>query len=123
MTTHQCPTAAGRPDSLVRLDGAWLADAGLETLPPAIANDLLQHAYETLELRVGMVLAERFTDEQLDEFEVFLDAGDASGALAWLKANHPDYQQVVHAEVARLTAELREAAHRLLAAVENAGGR
>ena len=35
---------------------------------------MLQHIYETLELRVGMHLARQMKDDQLDEFEKFVDA-------------------------------------------------
>ena len=48
---------------------------------------MLAHIYETLEMRVGMRLAEQMTNEQLDEFERFIDANDEAGALKWLETD------------------------------------
>ena len=53
---------------MFQLDDNLLRELGLGSLPPAEKNKMLAHIYETLELRVGMKLAEQMTDAQLDEF-------------------------------------------------------
>jgi predicted RNA-binding Zn ribbon-like protein len=95
---------------MFQLDDNLLRELGLGTLPPAEKNKMLAHIYETLELRVGMKLAEQMTDAQLDEFEKFIDANDEGGALKWLETNFPNYKQVVADELEKLKAEIKEQA-------------
>jgi len=77
---------------------------------------MLAHIYETLELRVGMKLAEQMTDTQLDEFEGFIDRNDEAGALKWLETNFPDYKQVVADELDKLKAEIKQQAPQIMQA-------
>ena len=95
---------------MFQLDDNLLQQLGLGSLPPAEKNKMLAHIYETLELRVGMKLAEQMTDAQLDEFERFIDANDEAGALKWLETNFPNYKQVVADELEKLKAEIKEQA-------------
>ena len=61
-------------------------------LPVPVKNQLLQTIYETLESRVGTHLADLMSEEQLDEFEKFIDS-DTAYATQWLHTNHPGYEQ------------------------------
>jgi hypothetical protein len=79
---------------------------------------MLAHIYETLEMRVGMKLAEQMSDEQLDEFEQFIDRNDEAGALKWLETNFPNYKQVVADELEKLKAEIRQVAPQIVAAAQ-----
>lgn len=92
---------------MFQLDDNLLRDLGLGSLPPVEKNKMLAHIYETLELRVGMKLAEQMSDAQLDEFEAFIDKNDEAGALHWLETNFPDYKQVVASELEKLKAEIK----------------
>src|SRR3989344_2198530 len=92
---------------MFQLDDNLLQQLGLGSLPPAEKNKMLAHIYETLELRVGMKLAEQMTDAQLDEFERFIDSNDEAGALKWLETNFPDYKQVVANELEKLKTEIK----------------
>lgn len=92
---------------MFQLDDNLLQQLGLGSLPPAEKNKMLAHIYETLELRVGMKLAEQMTDAQLDEFERFIDANDEAGALKWLETNFPNYKQVVADELEKLKSEIK----------------
>ena len=58
---------------MFKLDDNLLRELGLGELPATEKNKMLAHIYETLEMRVGMKLAEQMTNEQLDEFEAFID--------------------------------------------------
>ena len=62
-------------DAMLKLDNSLLEELGLGTLPEEQKKAMLQHIYETLELRVGTQLANQMTDAQLEEFERFIDAG------------------------------------------------
>ncbi len=101
---------------MFQLDDNLLRELGLGDLPAAEKNKMLAHIYETLELRVGMKLAEQMTDAQLDEFEGFIDRNDESGALKWLETNFPDYKQVVADELGKLKAEIKEQAPAIMQA-------
>ena len=92
---------------MFRLDDNLLQELGLGSLPAAEKNKMLAHIYETLELRVGMKLAEQMSDAQLDEFEGFIDRNDEAGALKWLETNFPNYKEVVADELEKLKSEVK----------------
>lgn len=103
---------------MFKLDNALLEELGLGALPPEEKNKMLAQIYETLEMRVGMKLAEQMTNEQLDEFEGFIDRNDEAGALTWLETNFPNYKQVVAEELEKLKAEIKQTAPQILAALQ-----
>ena len=99
---------------MIRIDDTLLEEIGLISLPKADRDQLLRQIYETLEMRVGMRLAERMTDQQLDEFERFIDTNDEAGALKWLETNFPDYKQVVADELDKLKGEIKNDSGKIL---------
>jgi hypothetical protein len=101
----------------IKLDAAYLASVGLRGLPTDEANVLLRYVYETLETRVGHALAQRMTNKQLDEFEMFFNAKDDRGAFGWLESNFPDYREIVQAEFETITAELHKSAPLMLSLI------
>lgn len=101
---------------MFKLDDNLLRELGLGALPAQEKNRMLQHIYETLEMRVGMKLAEQMTNEQLDEFEAFIERNDEAGALKWLETNFPNYKQVVADELEKLKTEIKAAAPQIVAA-------
>lgn len=108
---------------MLKLDNNLLDELGLGSLPEAQKRQMLQHIYETLELRVGTQLANQMTDKQLEDFERFIDAGgDANQqqALQWLEANLPNYKQVVQETFDALKTEVRGMAPQLLASAQQA---
>src|SRR5690606_39155966 len=105
---------------MFKLDNNFLTSLGLGSLPVDEKNKLLQAIYERLEMNVGMRLAEKMTDAQLDEFEGFIDRNDEAGALRWLETNFPNYKQVVAEELEKLKNEVAAAAPQILAAAQEA---
>lgn len=110
---------------MFKLDNALLEELGLGSLPPQEKNMMLRHIYETLELRVGMKLAEQMSNEQLDEFEQHMPKqGDndetkkqkEKAALTWLETNFPNYKQVVAEQLEKLKEEIKQAAPQIIAA-------
>lgn len=101
---------------MFQLDDNLLQQLGLGSLPPAEKNKMLAHIYETLELRVGMRLAEQMTDQQLDEFEAFIDKNDEPGALKWLETNFPHYKETVADELEKLKTEIKAQAPQIVEA-------
>lgn len=113
---------------MIRIDDSLLEELGLMALPKEERNALLRQIYETLEMRVGMKLAERMSDQQLDEFESFLpdektnNPGDEAGALKWLETNFPDYKQVVASELEVLKSEIKKDSAKIVEAYQAQGG-
>lgn len=112
---------------MFKLDDNLLRELGLGDLPPQEKNRMLQHIYETLEMRVGMRLAEGMSNQQLDEFEKLMPvAGDTEetrrqkeqDALRWLETNFPNYKQVVADELEKLKGEIKAAAPQIMAAAQ-----
>lgn len=103
---------------MIRIDDSLLEELGLISLPKAERDQMLRQIYETLEMRVGMKLAERMSDQQLDEFERFIDTNDEAGALKWLETNFPDYKQVVADELEKLKLEIKRDAPQIIAAMQ-----
>jgi len=101
---------------MFKLDNALLEELGLAVLPTEEKNKMLAHIYDTLEMRVGMKLAEQMTNDQLDEFEGFIDRNDEGGALKWLETNFPNYKQVVAEELEKLKAEVKASSAQIVAA-------
>src|SRR5213596_1145031 len=101
---------------MIKLDDDLLQELGLAGLPPEEKKKLLAHIYETLEMRVGVKLAEQMTDAQLSEFEQFIDSNNETGALSWLERNFPNYKDVVAAEFENLKREIGHVAPQILAA-------
>lgn len=101
---------------MFKLDDNFLKELGLEALPPEEKKKMLAHIYETLELRVGMRLAQNMTDQQLSDFERLMDANDEAGALKWLETNIPNYKEVVADELEKLKNEIKATAPQILEA-------
>lgn len=99
---------------MIRIDTELLESVGLDHLPTWEQNLLLKHLYETLEQRVGINLADRMTNKQLDEFEEFFEREDDEGAFRWLETNFPDYSVMVETEFSGLSEELAEGASAIL---------
>ena len=103
---------------MLKLDNNLLEELGLGSLPEAQKRQMLQHIYDTLELRVGTQLANQMTDKQLEEFEKFIDSGgdaNQAQALQWLESNLPNYKDVVQQTFDALKGEVKGMAPHLLA--------
>jgi Protein of unknown function (DUF5663) len=100
---------------MIRIDANYLEELGLGSLPPQEVDILLRHTYETLEARVGLILANQMTEQQLDEFNVYFDAKDDAGAFRWLEQNFPNYKDIVAHEFEVLTNEVRQSVPAILA--------
>lgn len=87
---------------MFQLDDKFLTDVGLNDLPDDQKQAFLQHIYSELELRVGTKLSEGMNDDQLAQFEAFVDAGDSKVPIEerqaavekveqWFEKNFPNY--------------------------------
>jgi len=109
---------------MFRLDENMLTELGLGELPSKEKNAMLRHIYETLELRVGMRLAENMNKEQLSDFDSLMpreaDTPDErkqkeQQALKWLEGSFPNYRQIVGEELENLKTEIKQSAPAIIA--------
>ncbi|HEY1645508.1 MAG TPA: DUF5663 domain-containing protein [Candidatus Saccharimonadales bacterium] len=105
---------------MIQINDALLQEIGLGSLPQEERRGLLNHIYETLELRVGMRLADQMTNEQLDEFEKYFEARDDKGAFNWLETNFPNYKEIVQQEFDKLKGEVAQSAPQILSTSQSA---
>lgn len=103
---------------MLKIDDNLLQQLGLGSLPADDKRGLLTHIYETLEMRVGMRLADQMTNEQLDEFETYFEAKDDAGAFKWLETNFPNYKDIVNEEFEKLKTEVAQSAPQILATAQ-----
>ena len=75
---------------MFQLDDKFLTDIGLGDLPEDQRKAFLQHIYDELELRVGTKLSEGMSEQQMSEFESFVDR-DEEKVRGWFAVNMPDY--------------------------------
>ena len=75
---------------MFQLDDNFLNDLGLGGLPEDQKQAFKEHIYSELELRVGVRLSEGLSDDQLSEFESFVDRDEAK-VTAWITANASGY--------------------------------
>ena len=102
----------------LKIDDNLLQELGLGALPQHEKSGLLKHIYETLEMRVGMRLADQMSNEQLDEFEQYFNAQDDAGAFKWLETNFPNYKDIVADEFGKLKSEVAQTAPQIVAAAQ-----
>ena len=78
---------------MFQLDDKFLQDVGLADLPEDQKQAFLQHIYSELELRVGTKLSEGMNEEQLAQFEAFVDQ-DEQKVTAWFERYLPNYREL-----------------------------
>ena len=77
---------------MFQLDDKFLQDVGLGDLPEDQKQAFVQHLYRELELRVGTKLSDGMNEDQLAEFEAFVDRNEQK-VRAWFDRNVPNYEQ------------------------------
>lgn len=93
-----------------QVNQAWLRGLGVDDAnTESSLEELARLAYDELELRVGFILANEMTNEQLDEFEALIDAKDDDAASDWLVQEMPHYTKVVGEEHEKLGDEIKNA--------------
>src|SRR3954464_5304276 len=107
---------------MLKIDNSLLVEIGLGNLPDAEKNSFLKHIYETLEMRVGIRLADQMSNQQLDEFEQYFEAKDDAGAFKWLETNFPNYKDIVQQEFDKLKTEVAQSAPQILTASQSQAG-
>ena len=85
-----------------------LTELGVTFRSEAEARQQLEWFYNTLEMRVGLRLAQLMLDEQLEEFDSYMDSEDEGAALEFLETSFPEYHWVVGETYGELKDEIRD---------------
>lgn len=75
---------------MFQLDDNFLQEIGLADLPEEQRQPFLEHIYSQLEMRVGTRLSDGLSDEQLGEFEAFIDRNEEA-VMRWVGMYAPNY--------------------------------
>ncbi len=84
-------------------DDDFLKEVGLAAMPEDEKKAFLEYAQEELEVRVGEEIASGIDSEKMKEFE---EADSDEAALEWLRANKPEYKEIVKKVTADLKLEI-----------------
>lgn len=76
---------------MFQLDENFLQQVGLGGLPEDQKQAFLQHIYGELEYRVGTKLSEGLSEDQLSQFEAFVDR-DEQKVVSWFEKYLPNYR-------------------------------
>lgn len=94
-----------------------LQELGYTDIPAEQAAELEARALEVLQMRIGLRLSQDMTDEQLDQLEPMMPTSeDSEDVMAqkqqdvyeWLRQNHPNYEQAVNEEIAKMKQDLTD---------------
>ena len=96
------------------IDGRFLDQVGLGSLPADDKPAMLRHINQTLEMRVGRRLAAGMPSSVLAQFDDVVKSKDPKQIADWLKRHAPHYPQVVKEEMIRLRIEIKANAQQIL---------
>lgn len=84
-----------------------ISELGLQSLPADMQDKMVDTVYQTFNMRVGMALSDKLSDEQLDTFNELSQKGDDE-LNSWIEQNIPDYASVVANEMQSVIAEIKQ---------------
>lgn len=77
---------------MIRVDEDFMTEVGLAEMPKAEKAAFMSYAQEELEVRVGQVMSEKLSPEQLSEFG---QIDDPQVAGEWLGERVPEFREIV----------------------------
>jgi hypothetical protein len=102
---------------LKQTDSEIIKELGFDELPAEEQNRRLEQFYQTLNIRVGMAIEDKLSDEQLAELANLMD--DQNAANDWLEKTVPDYETIVKNELESLKQEIKNESSQIKALVNN----
>ena len=103
----------------VKIDKYYLDSIGIRFETEEETQAFAEIVQSELEIRIGSVMASRLSDEQLDEFDLYIDQSDAG---EWLEENCPDYRDIVDNEFERMEEELISNRSMIPGVIDGSGG-
>lgn len=94
------------------IDDQFLAAMGLEGLEGEEKQAALDDVLTTLNMQIGMRVAETLSDEQAAEFERLSDDASPEEIAQWLNQNISNYPQLVEEEARKMRDEVQASVSR-----------
>ncbi len=92
----------------LQIDETLLNELGITGLDEDDKNALLASLYKSLNLRMGMRIAEVLGEDKLTELNKLTDAGKDQEAQQWIKDNVPNYQDIAKEELDKFKQEIKD---------------
>lgn len=83
----------------MQFDGTFFDSMGMESLDKAKKDALAQQLTQLTQDRITLKIAEKLSDDELDEYEKIADDKGDEAAMDYIAKVLPDYQAIVDAEV------------------------
>ena len=103
----------------MKINEYYLASIGIRFKTKEETQAFAEIVQSELEIRIGTEIASRLSDEQLDEFDMYIDQTDAG---EWLEENCPDYRDIVDNETERMEEELISNRSMIPGVIDSSGG-
>lgn len=84
-----------------------IAEIGLQNMPSDVQDKMVETIYQTLNMRVGMALSDKLTDEQLDHLTELSKKGDDE-VSQWIEQTVPEYSTVIESEMQTIIDEIKK---------------
>ena len=80
---------------MYNLDEEYLRSLGIADMPEEMKKPLVEGIEKQIQDRVSLRMAERLSDEQLEELAGLAESGEESVQMKWLEENVPGYDEVI----------------------------
>ncbi|HSX05953.1 MAG TPA: DUF5663 domain-containing protein [Candidatus Saccharimonadales bacterium] len=84
----------------------YIKELGIDQLPEAEQQQILQEMFKTLQGRIGLRLSQELTPEQMKEVEAASARGEQEG-VDTLNRVYPNYAQMCQEELDKLTDDMK----------------
>lgn len=93
-----------------------IKELGIDELPPEKQEEILVAMTELLLKRITVLVLEKLSEEQRQEFDTMAADGDPEKVTNFFSQNVPGYEQLVQDEITKFKGEMKETMDALLAA-------
>jgi succinate dehydrogenase flavin-adding protein (antitoxin of CptAB toxin-antitoxin module) len=83
-----------------------IEELGLQDATPEIQNQMVDIFYSTLNMRTAMILSDKLSDEQLEQFNSLTESND-DAAAEWVEQNIPEHKEIIETEMKAIIDETK----------------
>ncbi len=84
-----------------------IEELGLQDATPEIQNQMVDIFYSTLNMRTAMILSDKLSDEQLEQFNSLTGSND-DAAAEWVEQNIPEHKEIIETEMKAIIDETKQ---------------
>lgn len=92
---------------MIQLDEKFLKEFGLAKAPRADQQAFIGTFYQTLDNRVGMRLASKLSERDLEQFNTHMKGKQPEAAADWMNEHFPEHTKIVQEEFNKLKQEIK----------------